>query len=67
MITNTQLINIYPGELKFSLHKFSRNSDCLHAKDNQTLLTFLTIGNLSELPCLHQYQYLFNYAVSLPW
>ena len=74
MIANTQRIRIYPGKLEFSLHKISSDSKRLHCKgtrDNQTLATFVTSGNLSGLPCLHDskyvaYQNLFNYAVNLP-
>ena len=73
-IANTQRIKIYPGKLEFSLHKISSDSKRLHcksAKDNQTLATFLAIGNLSGLPCLHEckyggYQNLCNHAVNLP-
>ena len=42
-----------------------------HAKENQTLFTFLTAKNLSGLPCSHECKYgaysdLFSYAVNLP-
>ena len=49
-ITNTQHIRIYPGKLKFILVKISLDPGCLHgkhAKENQTLFTFLTTENLS--------------------
>ena len=57
MTTNTQRIAIYPGKFKFILVKIWPNSERLHgrhAKENQTLVTFLTTGNLSELLCLHK-------------
>ena len=53
--TNTQHIAIYPGKFKFILVKISPDSGRLHgrnAKENQTLVTFFTAGNLSGLPCL---------------
>ena len=55
-ITNTQRIRIYPGKLKFILVKISPDPGRLHgkhAKENQTLFTFLTAENLSRLPCSH--------------
>ena len=55
-ITNMQHIRIYPGKLKFILVKISPDPGRLHgkhAKENQTLLTFLTTENLSGLPCSH--------------
>ena len=51
-ITNTQCIRIYPGKLKLILVKFSPDPGRLHgkhAKENQTLFTFLTTKNLSGL------------------
>ena len=54
---NTQRIAIYPGKLKFIPVKISLDSKRLHrihAEENQTLVTFLTAGNLSELPCSHE-------------
>ena len=60
VITNTQLIRIYPGKLKFILVKFSRDPGRLHgkhAKENQTLFTFPTAANLSGLPCSHECKY----------
>ena len=72
--TNTQRIRIYPGKLKFILVKISPDPGRLrgkHAKENQTLFTFLTAENLSGLPCLHECKYggysdLSSYAVNLP-
>ena len=55
-ITNTQRIRIYPFKLKFILVKISPDPGRLqgkHAKENQTLFTFLTAENLSGLPCSH--------------
>ena len=55
-ITNTQRTRIYPGKLKFILVKISPDLGRLHgkhAKENQTLSTFLTAENLSGLPCSH--------------
>ena len=55
-ITNTQRIRIYPGKLKFILVKISQDPGGLHgkhAKENQTLFTFLTAENLSGLLCSH--------------
>ena len=52
-ITNTQRIRIYPGKLKFILVKLSQDPGSLHgkhAKENQTLFTFLTTENLSGPP-----------------
>ena len=59
-ITNTQRIRIYPGKLKFILAKISPDSGRLHgkhAKENQTLFTFLTTENLSRLSCSHECKY----------
>ena len=45
--TNLLRIAIYPGTFKFILVKISPDSECLHgrhAKENQTLVTFFTIG-----------------------
>ena len=56
-ITNTQHIRIYPGKLKFILVKISPDPGRLHgkhAKENQTLFTFLTTENLSRLSCSHE-------------
>ena len=73
-ITNTQRIRIYPGKLKFILVKISPDSGRLHgkhAKENQTLFTFLTTENLSRSPCSHKckygaYTYLSSDIVNLP-
>ena len=73
-ITNTQRIRIYPGKLKLILVKYSLDPGRLHgkhAKENQTLLTFLTTENLSGLPCSHECKHgafsdLSTYAVHLP-
>ena len=74
-ITNTQRIRIYPGKLNFILVKISQDPARLHgkhAKENQTLFTFLTIENFtSGLPCSHECKYgaysdLSSYAVNLP-
>ena len=73
-ITNTQRIRIYPGKLRFILVKISPDPGRLHgkhAKENQTLFTFLTTENLSGLPCSHECKYgtysdLSSYAVNLP-
>ena len=73
-ITNMQRIRIYPGKLKFILVKISPDPGRLngkHAIENQTLFTFLTTENLSELPCSHECKYraysdLSSYAVNLP-
>ena len=57
-ITNSQ--HIYPGKLKFILVKISLDPGRLHgkhAKENQTLFTFLTTENLSGLPCSHECKY----------
>ena len=54
---NTQRIRVYPGILKFILVKISPDPGGLHgkhAKENQTLFTFLTTENLSGLPCSHE-------------
>ena len=59
-ITNMQRIRIYPGTLKFILVKISSDPGRLHgrhAKENQTLFTFLTTLNLSGLPCSHECKY----------
>ena len=59
-ITNTQHIRIYPGKLKFILVKISPDPGHLHgkhAKENQTLFTFLTTENLSRLSCSHECKY----------
>ena len=73
-ITNTQRIRIYPGKLKFILVKISPDPGRLHgkhAKENQTLFTFLTTENLSGFPCSRECKYgaysdLSSYAVNLP-
>ena len=73
-MTNMQHIRIYPGKLKFILVKISLDRGRLHsehAKENQTLFTFLTAENLSRLPCPHECKYgaysdLSSYAVNLP-
>ena len=73
-ITNTQRIRIYPGILKFLLVKISPDSGHSHgkhAKEGQTLFTFLTTENLSGLPYSHECKYgaysdLSSYAVNLP-
>ena len=73
-IKNTQRIRIYPGKLTFILVKISQDPGRLHgkhAKENQTLFTFLTTANLSGLPCSHECKYgaysdLSSYAVNLP-
>ena len=57
MTTNTQRIAIYLGKFKFVLAKISPDSERLHgkhAKENRTLVTFFTAGNLSGLLCLHE-------------
>ena len=72
-ITNTQRIRIYSGILKFILVKISPDPGRLHgkhAKENQTLFTFLTTENLSGLPCSHECKYgaysdLSSYAVTV--
>ena len=72
-LTNTQHIRIYPGKLKFFLVKISPDPGRLrgkHAKENQTLFTFLTTENLSG-PCSHECKYggysdLSSHAVNLP-
>ena len=59
-ITNTQRIKIYPGKLKFILVKISQDPERLHgkhAKENQTLFTFLTTENLPELPGSQECKY----------
>ena len=73
-ITNMQRIRIYPGKLKSFLVKISPDpgrKHGKHAKENQTLFTFLTVENLSGLPCSHECKYgaysdLSCYAVNLP-
>ena len=74
-ITNTQRVRVYPGKLKFILVKISQDTGGLHgkhAKENQTLFTFLTTENfISGLPCSHECKYgaysdLSSYAVNLP-
>ena len=73
-ITYMQRIRIYPGKLKFILGKLSPDQGQLHgkhAKENQTLFTFLTTENLSRLPCSHECKYgaysdLSSNAVNLP-
>ena len=44
-ITSTQRIRIYPGKLKSVLVKISPYPGRLHAKENQTLFTFLATEN----------------------
>ena len=59
-LTNTQRIRICPGKLKFMLVKISPDPGRLpgkHAKENQTLFTFLTTENLSGLSCSHECKY----------
>ena len=59
-VKSTQQIKICPGKLKSSLVKISPDSERLHGKDakeNKTLVTFLTTGNLSGLLYLHEYKY----------
>ena len=74
-IRNTQRIRIYSGKLKFILVKISQDPGRLlgkHAKENETLFTFLTTENfISRLPCSHECKYgaysdLSSYAVNLP-
>ena len=73
-VTNTQRIRIFPGKLKSILVKISPFPGCYHckhAKENQTLFTFLTTENLSRLPCSHECTYracsdLSSYAVNSP-
>ena len=56
-ITSKQLIRIYPGKLKFILVKISPYPGRLHAKENQTLFTFLTTENVtSRLHCSHEWK-----------
>ena len=73
--TNTQRVSVYPDKLKFILVKISQDPErlhCKHAKENQTLFTFLTTENfISGLPCSHEciygaYSHLSNSAVNLP-
>ena len=48
-IANMQRIRIYPDKLEFSQDKISSDSKRLHCKgtkDDQTLATFVTSGNL---------------------
>ena len=67
-------IKIYPGKLKSILVKISPNPlryHGKHAKENQTLFTFLTTENLSRLPCSHECTYracsdFSSYAVNSP-
>ena len=52
-ITNSQRIRTYSGKLKFIVVKISPDPGRLngkHAKENQTLFTFLTTENLSGPP-----------------
>ena len=74
-MTNTQRIRIYPGKLEFILVKTSQDPARLHgkhAKENQTLFTFLTTENfLSGISCSQECKYgaysdLSSYAVNLP-
>ena len=74
-ITNMQCIRIYTGKLKLILVKISQDPGRLHgkhAKENQTLFTFLTTENfISGLPSSHEYKYgvysdLSSYAINLP-
>ena len=73
-ITNTQRIRIYSGKLKFILVKISQDPGRLHgkhAKEKQTLFTFLTTANLSihvSYYCefIGAYSDLSSYAVNLP-
>ena len=72
IITTTQRIRIYPGKWKSFLVKISPDpgrKHGKHAKENQTLFTFLTTENLSELPCSHECKYgaysdLYSYAIN---
>ena len=72
-ITNMQRIRIYPDKLKSFLVKISPDpgrQHGKHAKENQTLSTFLTTENLCGLPCSHECKYgaysdLASYAVNL--
>ena len=74
-ITNMQRIRIYPGKMKFILVKISPDPGRLHgkhAKESQTLFTFLTTKNLSGLSCSHDCKYraysdLSSYTVNVPW
>ena len=57
-VANTQRIRILPGKLKPILVKISPDQGHYHgkhAKENQTLFTFLTTENLSRLPCSHEH------------
>ena len=73
-ITNTQRIRIYPGKFKFILVKISPDPGHLHgthAKENQTLFTFLTAENFIRTPLLTRVQIwsvfrFVHYAVNLP-
>ena len=73
-ITNTQRVRIYPGILKFIQVKISPDPGRLHgkhAKENQTLFTFLTTENLFGLSCSHECKYeaypdLSSYTVNVP-
>ena len=65
-ITNTQRIRIYPGKISPDPGRLHGK----HAKENQTLFTFLTTEDLSGLPCSHECKYgaysdLSSYAVNL--
>ena len=58
-ITNTQRVRIYPGKLKFILVKISQDPERLHgkhAKENQTLSTFLTTENFISGPLFTRVQ-----------
>ena len=73
-ITSTQRIRIYPGKLKFILVKISPYPGRLHAKENQTLFTFLTTENfisrtppVTRVEIYGEYSDLSSYAVNLPW
>ena len=77
-LTLLQICRIYPGILKFILDKISLDPGRLHdkhAKESQTLFTFLTTENFSGLPCAISsvnkckygaYSDLSSYAVNLP-
>ena len=57
-IYTTWRIRIYLGKLKFIMVKISPYPGRLHAKENQTLFTFLTAENfISGLPCSHKWKY----------
>ena len=58
-ITNTQRIRIYPGKLKLILVKISPDPGRLHgkhAKENETLFTFLTTESLFQTPLFTRVQ-----------